>query len=84
LNDLHRYLLNFLEETPKQLNQDEIIEILDQAKALNPERHEVMVNANNEIFEMIYEEYVSYFKCLENMEKIRRTNPSKSFLTTNR
>jgi hypothetical protein len=33
LNDLNRYLLYFPEETPKQLYQDEIIEILDQAKA---------------------------------------------------
>jgi hypothetical protein len=37
LNDLSRYLLYFSEETPKQLDQDEIIEILDQAKARNPE-----------------------------------------------
>jgi hypothetical protein len=33
LNDLNRYLLNFPEENPKQLDQDEFIEILDQAKA---------------------------------------------------
>jgi hypothetical protein len=33
LNDLNRYLLYFPEENPKQLDQDEIIEILDQAKA---------------------------------------------------
>jgi hypothetical protein len=33
LNDLNRYLLYFSEENPKQLDQDEIIEILDQAKA---------------------------------------------------
>jgi hypothetical protein len=32
LNDLNRYLLYFPEENPKQLDQDEIIEILDQAK----------------------------------------------------
>jgi hypothetical protein len=32
------------------------------------------VNANIEIFEMSYEESVSYFKSLENLEKIRRTN----------
>jgi hypothetical protein len=32
LNDLKRYLLYFPEENPKQLYQDEIIEILDQAK----------------------------------------------------
>jgi hypothetical protein len=29
LNDLNRYLLFFPEESPKQLDQDEIIEILD-------------------------------------------------------
>jgi hypothetical protein len=33
LNDLNSYLLYFPEENPKQLDQDEIIEILDQAKA---------------------------------------------------
>jgi hypothetical protein len=33
LNDLNRYLLYFPEENPKQLDQDEIIEILDQTKA---------------------------------------------------
>jgi hypothetical protein len=32
LNDLNRYLLYFPEENPKQLDKDEIIEILDQAK----------------------------------------------------
>jgi hypothetical protein len=32
LNDLICYLLYFPEETPKKLDQDEIIEILDQAK----------------------------------------------------
>jgi hypothetical protein len=39
LNDLNRYLLNFPEEYPKQLDEDEIIEILDQAKAMAPEWH---------------------------------------------
>jgi hypothetical protein len=79
LNDLNRYLLYFPEENPKQLDQDEIIEILDQAKAWDPEWHEGMVNANIDIFEMSYEESVSYFKVLENLEKIRHTkgpNPS--------
>jgi hypothetical protein len=40
LNDLNRYLLyfpDFPEENPKQLDQDKIIEILDQAKALDTE-----------------------------------------------
>jgi hypothetical protein len=56
------------------LDQDEIIEILDQAKAMDPEWHEVMVIAKIDIFEMSYEEFVSSFKRLENLEKIRRTN----------
>jgi hypothetical protein len=72
LNDLNRYLLYFPEENPKQLDQAEIIEILDQAKA--PEWNEAMVNANIDIFEMSYEGSVSYFKRLENLEKIRCTN----------
>jgi hypothetical protein len=81
LNDLNRYLLYFPEENPKQLDPDEIIEILHQAKARDPECHEVMVNANIDIFEMSYEESVSYFNHLENLEKIRRTNgPNPSSL----
>jgi hypothetical protein len=81
LNDLNRYLLYFPEENPKQLDQDEIIEILDQAKAWDPEWHEAMVNAKIDIFEMSYEESVSYFKHLENLEKIKRTNgPNPSSL----
>jgi hypothetical protein len=81
LNDLNRYLLYFTEENPKQLDQDEIIEILDQAKAWDPEWHEATVNANIDIFEMSYEESASYFKRLENLEKIRRTNsPNPSSL----
>jgi hypothetical protein len=50
LNDLNCYLLHYHEENPKQLDQDEIIEILDQAKT--SEWHEAMVNANIEVFEM--------------------------------
>jgi hypothetical protein len=61
-NDLNCYLLYFPEEKPKQLDQDEIIEILDQAKA--SEWHKVMVNANIDISEISYEESVSYFKRL--------------------
>jgi hypothetical protein len=53
LNDLKRYLLYFPEENPKQLDQDEIIEILDQSKA--PEWHEATVNANIDSFEISYE-----------------------------
>jgi hypothetical protein len=41
---------------------------------MDPKWHEAMVNANNDIFEMSYEEFVSYFKQLENLEKIRHTN----------
>jgi hypothetical protein len=73
LNDLNRYILYFPEENPKQLDQDEIIEILDQDKVWDPEWHEAMVNENIEIFEVSYEESVSYFKRLENLEKIKRT-----------
>jgi hypothetical protein len=52
-----------------------------QAKASNPKWHEAMFNANIDIFEMLYEESVSYFKRLENLEKIRRTNcPNPSSL----
>jgi hypothetical protein len=81
LNDLNRYLMYFPEENPKQLDQDEIIEILYQAKARYPEWHEAMVNANIDIFEMTYEESVCYFKRFENLEKIRRTNgPNPSSL----
>jgi hypothetical protein len=67
LNDLNHNLLYYPEENPKQIDQDEIIEILDQANARNPEWHEAMVNANIHIFEMTYEESVSYFKRLENL-----------------
>jgi hypothetical protein len=37
LNDFNRYLLYFPEENPKQLDQDVIIEIFDQAMAMDPE-----------------------------------------------
>jgi hypothetical protein len=66
--------LYFPEEIPKKLDQDEIIEILDQAKAMDPEWHEAMVDANIDIFEMSYDESISYFKRLENLEEIRHTN----------
>jgi hypothetical protein len=70
--------LYFPEENPKQFD---IIEILDQAKARYLEWHEAMVNAKIDIFEIYYEESVSYFKRLENLEKIRRTNgPNPSSL----
>jgi hypothetical protein len=48
---------------------------------MDPEWHEANVNAKIDIFEMSYEESVSYFKRLENLEKIRRTNsPNPSSL----
>jgi hypothetical protein len=72
--------LYFPEENPKKLDQDEIIEVLDQAKG--PEWHEVIVNANIDICEISDEESVSYFKGLENLEKIKRTNgPNPSLLS---
>jgi hypothetical protein len=45
-----------------------------QIKAEAPEWPEVMVNGNIDIFEISYEEFMSFFKRLENLEKIRRTN----------
>jgi hypothetical protein len=67
-NELNRYLFYFPEEYPRKLDQDEIIEILDHAKAVNHERYEMMVNAIAVIFEMSYEELISYIKLLENLE----------------
>jgi hypothetical protein len=39
--------LYFPEENPKQLDLDEIIDILDQAKAMDPEWHEANVESQN-------------------------------------
>jgi hypothetical protein len=64
LNDLNRYLLYFPKGKPKQLDQDEIIEILDQAKALDYDWHKAMVNANIDIFERFNEESVSYISSI--------------------
>jgi hypothetical protein len=64
----------FPEENPKHFGEDEIIEILDQAKAWAPECHEAMVNAKIDIFEIFHEGTVSNYKCLENLDKIRHTN----------
>jgi hypothetical protein len=81
LNDLNRYLLYFPEETPRSFYQDQKFEFLDKAKAMDPEWHEAMVNANIDIFEMSNEESMSYFKRLENLEKIKHTNgPNPSSL----
>jgi aspartate carbamoyltransferase regulatory subunit len=45
------------------------------------EWHEAMVNANIDIFEISYKEFVTYFKSLENLEKIKCTNgPNPSSL----
>jgi hypothetical protein len=77
LNDLNHYLFYFPEDDPKQLDQDEIIEILDQAKARDPEWHKAMMNAKIDIYEIPYEESVSYFKSLQKLEKIRHTNGPK-------
>jgi hypothetical protein len=43
-NELKRCLLYFPKENPKQFDQDDIVKILDQAKA--PEWHAAMVAAN--------------------------------------
>jgi hypothetical protein len=74
LNDLNHYLLCFSEENPKKLDQDEIIEILDQAMA--SEWHEVMVSGNIDIFEMSYDESVSYFRLLENLKNHQQSRYS--------
>jgi hypothetical protein len=41
-----------MEDHPKLLDKDEIIEILDQARAWDPEWHEAIVNADIGIFEI--------------------------------
>jgi hypothetical protein len=74
LNDLNCNMLYSPEEKPKQLDQVEMIEILDQSKDPDLYWHETMVDADIDIFEMSYEESASYFKRLENLEKIRCTN----------
>jgi hypothetical protein len=52
LNDLNHFLFYFPEENPKQLDQDEIIEILDQGKATT-ELYEAMVNAKIDILKCL-------------------------------
>jgi hypothetical protein len=64
LTYLNRFLFYFPEEHHKQLDQDEIIEISDQDKGLDPEWHEEIVNANIDIIEISYLESVLYFKRL--------------------
>jgi hypothetical protein len=36
-------------ESSKQKDQDDVIKILDQVQALNPEWHEAIINAKNDI-----------------------------------
>jgi hypothetical protein len=69
LNERNHFLLYFPGEQPKKIDQLEIIEFLDAAKAMDPEWHEVMVNANIDIFEISHAESVSHFKRLENLKK---------------
>jgi hypothetical protein len=83
-NDLNRYLLYFPEENPKQLDQDEIIEILDQVKTRDSEWHESMVSANIDIFEMSYEEIRVIFPALRELGEDQMHNRSQPFLTTSR
>jgi hypothetical protein len=52
LNVRKWYLLYFHEEDPKQLDQDEIIEIVEQVRAMDPDWYEAMVNAKIHIFEI--------------------------------
>jgi hypothetical protein len=59
--------LYFTEKLPKQLDQDEINETLNQSKAMNPEWHQAIVNVKIEIFEMSDEESVSCFNLLEEL-----------------
>jgi hypothetical protein len=84
LDGLKHYLLYFSQQNTKQLDQDEIIEILDQAKARYHEWHELMVNANIDIFEVSYEESVSYFKMFSEFGEDQTHQRSQSFLTTSR
>jgi hypothetical protein len=83
-NDLNRYLLYFHEENPKQLDYDKIIDILDQAKAWDPEWHEEMVNANIDICEMSYEESVSYFQLSGELGENQAYQRCKSCFITSR
>jgi hypothetical protein len=69
---------------PKQLDQIEIIDFLDQVKAVDPEWHEAMVNAKIFMFEMSYGESISYFKRLENLENIRCTNDPATLSVDNK
>jgi hypothetical protein len=67
LNGLNHYILYFCEEFPNQLDQDEIIEVLDQAKANDPEWHGAMVTANIDSYQIFHDKAVSYFNCLDDL-----------------
>jgi hypothetical protein len=79
LNNLNRYLLYFPDS--KQLDQVEIIEILDQAKA--PELHEAMVNA---IIDILIQLMKNLFLISSFWRTWRRSGKqwSKSCFTTSR
>jgi hypothetical protein len=79
LNDLNRYLLYFPEENPKLLDQDEIIENLDQAKA--PEWHEAIVNANIDILKLLMKNRV-LFQEFRKLGEDQEHQQSQSFLIT--
>jgi hypothetical protein len=69
---LHWYEIQYYREIQYQ---DQ--EINDQSKGyMDPEWHEAMVDAYIGNLEMSSEESVSYFKCLENLEKSKHTNGS--------
>jgi hypothetical protein len=57
LNEHYCYLLFLPEEWPASLTQDEIIEFLDQAKP--PNRHQAIVSANVDVFEIDYKSVIS-------------------------
>jgi hypothetical protein len=70
-SDLNRYLLYFLEEHSKQLDQDEIFEILDQAKS--PEWHKAMVNAGIDNLDLLLG---NLFLISSNLEKSNGPSPT--------
>jgi hypothetical protein len=74
--------LYFPEENPKQLDQDEIIEILDQLKA--PERYEALVNANIDIFINVLRRICFIFQAFGELGEDQAHQRSQSFLTTSR
>jgi hypothetical protein len=59
LNDLNRYLLYVSEENHKQLDQDEVIQVLDPAKVSDPEWPEAIIYAYINNFEVTHEKIVN-------------------------